>query len=242
MNEAETKTELTDECNLSCLKVKLYKFRPLANKQDFKRLKSILKTGKFWCSKFSELNDPMEGSFTASNAEIIDSIYNEKEIYKICSFSNEEAFSNPIMWGHYANGFKGVVIEVEISSAKVKRIEYVDEIPSLEAFDPQEKVEKILTTKLLPWKHECEYRFLERGNTNRIKIGKITALGFGDPYERARNKENIVRNSSVLKEYLELKNEILEIVKDLEVYSVKIENCKVVKKIFPNKMETHERS
>ncbi len=40
--------------------MKLYKFRPLANQNEFSRAKQILETGCFWCSQFSELNDPIE--------------------------------------------------------------------------------------------------------------------------------------------------------------------------------------
>jgi hypothetical protein len=172
--------------------VKLYKFRPLANDTDFDRLKSILDTGEFWCSKFSGLNDPMEGAFTLLNrpnaSKIIDSIYDEKESYKICSFSGEGAFSNPLMWGYYANGFRGVAIEIEIDKNEVKQIEYVDEIPSLEKLKLNNlTAEKILTTKLSPWSHECEFRYLKKDFDNLLKIGRITALFYGDPYERAKN-------------------------------------------------------
>lgn len=197
MNEAETKAELTGEYNLRSLKVKLYKFRPLSNNRDFKRLKSILKTGKFWCSKFSELNDPMEGAFTALNAsnvsEIIDSIYNEKERYKICSFSNEEAFSDPVMWGYYANGFRGVVIEIEVCSTEVKQIEYVDEISSFEVLNPDMKVKKILTTKLSPWKHECEYRFLKKAIVIRLKLEKLRLWVLATHMKELKTKEILLK-------------------------------------------------
>ena len=61
MNEAETRTKLI--VPKESLKVKLYKFRPLADDRDFERLKEILKTGKFYCPKFPDLNDPMEGVY-----------------------------------------------------------------------------------------------------------------------------------------------------------------------------------
>ena len=117
---AETKGELI--VPKESLKMKLYKFRPLANDRDRDYLKEILETRKFHCSKFQDLNDPMEGIYYAADrANIIDLIFKAKARYKICSFSNEEAFSKPIMWGYYANGFRGVAVEIEVSEKEVKK-------------------------------------------------------------------------------------------------------------------------
>jgi hypothetical protein len=224
--------------------MKLYKFRPLATDgvdSDFSRLKDILKTGKFWCSKFSDLNDPTEGFYTFLNnspvSETIKLIYTDKENYKICSFSSEEAFSNPTMWGYYANGFRGVAIEIEVRSDndKVKRIEYECEIPKLKNTpsyeEAKKEAEKILTTKLKLWDHENEYRFLEKSSSDEFEIGEITALYFGDPYGNAQNKKEIIKNSKTLEKYRKLRGKILKISKELKLktYFVEIKNCKVIK-------------
>jgi hypothetical protein len=227
--------------------MKLYKFRPLATDgvdSDFSRLKDILKTGKFWCSKFSDLNDPLEGFYAFLNGSYVSKtarlIYDEKENYKICSFSDEEAFSNPAMWGYYANGFRGVAIEIEVCRNKVEPIKYKQNIPKLKNRPSDEEAKKeakkILTTKLKPWEHENEYRFLEKSSSNEFKIGEITALYFGDPYGSAKNKEDIIENSKALKKYIELKDDILKISKDFELYLVKIKNCKVIKMRIPEKI------
>ena len=39
----------------------------------------------------------------------------EKEAYKICSFSKVEALHHELMWGHYANAGMGVAIEVSVN-------------------------------------------------------------------------------------------------------------------------------
>jgi|GEM_PF-5983772 hypothetical protein len=46
--------------------MKLYKFRPLGSCLDLERAQEILAQGKFWCSPFWELNDPMEGVYRYS--------------------------------------------------------------------------------------------------------------------------------------------------------------------------------
>lgn len=221
--------------------IKLYKFRPLANEEDFERLKDILETGKFWCSKFFELNDPMEGVYNFLNysdrPDAVDLIFKTKTSYKICSFCNEEAFSKPTLWGYYANGFRGVAIELEVGSDKVEEIQYKDKIPSFKGVNPEKEAVEILTTKLELWEHECEYRFLEKSDNNdnnKFEIGKITALYFGDPYEGTINRKDIIENSNAVRKYIDLKNKILEITKELSVHSVQIEDCKVIK-IVPDK-------
>ena len=50
--------------------MKLYKFRPLANCDDLKRIKQIVEEKKFWCSRLWDLNDPMEGVYHNSARDI----------------------------------------------------------------------------------------------------------------------------------------------------------------------------
>ena len=184
----------------------------------------------------------MEGVYEFSDyinrPEVIGLIYGAKAKYKICSFSNEEAFSKPIMWGYYANGFRGVAVEIEVRRKDVKEITYVDKIPRIAGLNHDKNTVEILTTKLSLWGHECEYRFLGENDGNRRKIGNITALYFGDPYENVINQPKITENSNAIKAYLELKNEISRIADGekidvrhvkLDAHSVKIENYKVIK-------------
>lgn len=216
--------------------MKLYKFRPLANNTDLDHLKEILETGQFWCSKFQDLNDTMEGiyrflNYTEKKEHHINLIYVEKTRYKICSFSNEKAFSNPIMWGYYANGFRGVAVEVEVGIEEVKEINYVDNTLGFEGVNIKDEAVEILTTKLSLWGHEYEYRFLEQSERNKIKIGNVTGLYFSDPYEIAHNRNDIVQNSNKIREYLKIKERILGIARqnNIAVHSVSIEKNEVIK-------------
>ncbi len=215
--------------------MKLYKFRPLGKEIDFQRANSIIETGQFWCSRFSELNDPMEGIFRTMKPEIIKEIYNQKKKYKICSFSGENAFKNPCMWGYYANGFKGIAIEVEIEVKKsdVKQITYKDDI--INVIDNlkgnnDEKAEKILTTKLRAWEHEEEYRFLKCTDSRENVIGEITAIYFGEPYKNVYNSNAVYRDNIKLRCYRCLSSTLRTITerKDISCFSVTIEDGKVV--------------
>ncbi len=197
--------------------MKLYKFRSLATIDDFRRAKSILETGHFWCSKFSELNDPMEGVFITSRFTDIENICKEKYQYKICSFSGQNAFKNPAMWGYYTNGFKGIAIEIDIDISKVKKISYIDTICSLIDSQTNDEVQQILTSKLKPWKYEAEYRFLERSEKNEHKIGKIIAVHFGEPYQNTDNRDAIYERSDKLRLHKCFRNKLIIIANEQRI-------------------------
>jgi hypothetical protein len=174
---------------------KLYKFRSLGTCKDLERAQEILNTGNFWCSRFWELNDPMDGIYwfkagTLDNA-FIQQLYVAKSSHALCSFSGEKAFGDPIMWGYYANGFKGIALEIEVdcNQTGITKMSYASEIvnitESVGAGD--DAVRRILTTKLCCWQHEHEYRYLHKGADGLQKIGTITAVYFGNPYKTTVN-------------------------------------------------------
>jgi len=206
--------------------MKVYKFRGLDNQIDFNHLKEIIETGKFWCSKFSDLNDPMEGVFTTSNKKYINKIYEGKGQFKICSFSGELGFKNPLMWGYYAKGFKGIALEVEIEeNYEFSKIVYDDNWPKSDKTD-FETIKKILLHKNKLWGHEDEYRFLKQieSGDNNLNIGKIKAIYFGSPYSNLVNFEQIINNTNHFDKYFEFKPQIIKISqeKGIKCFSIKI--------------------
>lgn len=218
--------------------MKLYRFRSLGNREDFERAKKILDTGEFWCSRFFELNDPMEGVFTTSKPGRIKKIFTEKNQYVLCSFSSE-AFKNPAMWGYYANGFKGIAIEIEVEDNKIVQtgkiedgrilpIEYNDEVPHIDNGPEKDIVKTILTSKLTCWEHEKEYRFLKQAGPGLYPIGKITGVYFGKPYG-VSNRCDICENSHTLRCYECLAKQLKKCAKNknIECYDVKVKNGKV---------------
>lgn len=186
--------------------MKLYKFRALGSCEDLKRAQSILETGEFWCSHFWELNDPMEGVYLFKvgmlTDEFIQNLYGQKTKHVICSFSGVNAFPNPIMWGYYANGFKGIAIEIEVDcrQQEIKKMTYAKEVLCItEHNDTANTVKRILTTKLLCWQHEEEYRYLNKSSCTPQEIGKITAVYFGSPYQTTDNSADIQRQPQATK-------------------------------------------
>ena len=168
---------------------KLYKFRPLGDCESLERLEGIIRTKKFWCSRFWEMNDPMEGVFSTSidqaDQDALQDIFGSKGKYVTCSLSARDAFAEPAMWGYYANGFQGVAIEIVVENAQnIEEIVYKPASPHVQRHvNPK----TLLTTKLDSWKHEREFRFLVEGKPGPYKIGKLSCIYFGWPYRGISN-------------------------------------------------------
>ncbi len=231
--------------------MKLYKFRSLGSPEDVRRARRMLETGEFWCSGFSELNDPMEGSFTTELPHnVVDLMYGSKSKFKICSFSGRKALENPIMWGYYANGFSGLVIEIEVKKGDVSKIQYTQSILSInDRGDLDTKTKKVLTSKLISWEHEDEYRFLRVSDVDFHKIGEITAVYWGNPYGRAINKKLIYSNNKNLQNFARRKTSLINIFRGPKHFSVRtgkrgIEILEIedgYKKSFPTKIDNEKR-
>lgn len=173
--------------------MKLYKFRPLGNCQDLERASQILESGLFWCTRFWELNDPMEGVYVFNPhcmSELArEQFFGAKSRRVLCSFSGERALSNPLMWGYYANGFRGIAIEVDTPdhASNVKKVHYSTELPPIDEVVNNESVTRVLTTKLCCWSHEHEYRYIAEGTPGSLRVGQISAVYFGSPYSGIGN-------------------------------------------------------
>ena len=180
--------------------MKLYKFRSIYDEESLRRVMDIIETGHFWCAKFWQMNDPLEGVFEGNI--ISNNILSKKNDYSICSLSGDIGFKNPAMWGYYANGFKGVAIEIEIDCSKVTKVEYTSKMKSIDdEADFKKKITTILSTKRKAWKHEGEYRFLVKGNNGLYSIGKITKVYIGQPYRYLGNSEEIHKQCPSFEQY-----------------------------------------
>lgn len=169
--------------------MKIYKFRSLIDCTSLERVLDTLDTGKFWCSRFWELNDPMEGIYSIRAAPdyrtLIERISEKKYKKMICSFSGEEAKTNPLMWGYYCNGFKGIALEIEVLDRVKEFAKNMDYCNDLVEFNGDISVDTILRRKLSCWKHEQEVRFLFASEERMHCIGEIVSVIIGRPYQNA---------------------------------------------------------
>lgn len=157
----------------------LYKYRSIENFQYFV---DIILNKRLYAAPYFDLNDPMEGQYIYADGlisnDIIKAIKGAKEKLRIVSLSRNP--SNILMWSHYANGHRGVVIGVEVNSNKydIQSVNYTNSMFNIDYDNiPQrsELAKHILSKKQSAWSYEEEERiFIKGGNLYAdVKIKEI---------------------------------------------------------------------
>ena len=150
----------------------LFKYRSLDN---FEFFVDILLNQRLFATSYENMNDAMEGiyyNFGLPKQKLKD-IKENKDSLKICSLSQAE--NDPLLWAHYANGSRGVNLEVEITGhdLDIKEISY-DGVPTIkECINTQQTAKEILTHKHESWKYEQEVRVFTTKQYVKIKIIRI---------------------------------------------------------------------
>ena len=149
----------------------------------------IFENKRLYASPYQNLNDCAEGDFyilgkiggTETHA-LMDDIKNEKSARYICCFSKGEknydndrkgsVKFNPLMWAHYADGGKGIMINFHtVNSACVREVKYVNSYPYYDyKMSIPDNADFILTHKINDWKYENEYRILTDSQYVDIEI------------------------------------------------------------------------
>lgn len=197
----------------------LYKFRPLGDCESCNRAEAILETGRFWCAPLWEQNDALEGVYSYLSCpdagQDSNDVFTAKNRKRICSFSGESALTKPTMWGYYANGFRGIAIQIETEESMVQKVRYRNDIEAWK--DPgnggttDSKLLRILTTKLTPWRTEREYRYFTDDVSPLQEIGKIRGVYFGEPYNEVQNMEQVVNHSPKFQLYRQCKDRLIAV-------------------------------
>lgn len=137
---------------------------------------------------------------------------------RICSFSSEKGLYHPLMWAHYACGFKGIAIEVETSKGDEVHEVIYRENPTLisERATFHETVHAIITSKSRLWEYESEMRVtVETDPGGKVgtkeKVGTIRSIILGKPYNMISNAGEIYANSATLELYLKLANKLINV-------------------------------
>lgn len=195
----------------------LLKFKSL-DKNSIESIKEVIKNKKIRCSKLWRLNDAMEGVYKLSvnDHSKVDSIYSKKDQYFICAFTHPDSLESPLFWGYYANGFKGIAIEIKLDDNNKKhfqKINYVNSSPSI-VNNPNvtndADIIKIITTKLKCWEPENEYRYIIKENIAEDVYynATIEKIYIGCPYRNTKNYEKITKNSEDLINYHKCRTEL----------------------------------
>ena len=158
----------------------LYKYRGL---EPWPYLLDILINQRLHAAKFHQLNDPMEGIFYYGPDELtrtyIDSIVERKGALDICALSM--VYNSTLMWSYYASAHQGIVLGVEIDPVTTPGVISIDEVKYVarskcnarSGADPVAEAKRILTRKLVSWKHEEEVRVFAHSTYISITIREI---------------------------------------------------------------------
>lgn len=142
----------------------LYKYRGTSS---FRYLTDILLKNRLYAAPYFDLNDPMEGHYLMSATGQIDDdmklmLNSAKDRLRICSLSRSP--DNPVMWTHYAEGHRGVVVGVEVTDSECEVHPVVYDGPmkigthNFNANSPMD----VLSRKLAAWEYEDEERAFVR--------------------------------------------------------------------------------
>lgn len=147
--------------------MRAYKFR---STQGIEFTLDILLNHRLYCADWRNLNDPMEGMFAYSATKnnpfikkVVKGISNAKTKYRVCSLSS--SFQSHLLWSHYAGGFDGLAIEVDLPehNQNIKPLEYRGVFAFLnmdEVKNEDDAARKILLSKYNEWEYEKEIRIL----------------------------------------------------------------------------------
>ena len=131
----------------------------------------VLHNRRLYCAHWSKLNDPMEAIFAYSRTQPLAPIASrfaadvqEKlKGWRVCSLS--ETFDSHLLWAHYANGFDGVAIQVQLpdNDADIRRVRYGGVFAGYNydrSADAGATARSILFSKYQEWSYEREIRIL----------------------------------------------------------------------------------
>lgn len=153
----------------------------------FTRLEYALSSIAFRRMKMSlldELNDPFEMCAVDMSdpwhKEAIEK--NKAELsskYGVVCFCGN--WSNPLMWGHYADSHAGVALGFEVSDEVLIKVDYTEKRVKL-SFNPITKkienpdaIQLIIGTKYIDWKYEDEHRFYSNLSDETCESGRYFA-------------------------------------------------------------------
>jgi hypothetical protein len=155
-----------------------YKFRS-ASQLHFAL--DIIFNNRLRCSDWRQLNDPMEGMFAYSSratneqdhSKQVAEIIRHKKNLLICSLSM--TFDCHLLWAHYASGFEGLAVEIELpdDAPNIRVVQYRGVFAHVSfdrALDAERTAEQILSSKYKEWSYEQEVRILQADEWYELQI------------------------------------------------------------------------
>jgi Protein of unknown function (DUF2971) len=149
--------------------MKAYKFHTVENLQF---VIDILFKKRLYCCRAEVLNDIREADVRVGNdkgreIEIIEygkKVNKQLKEFRVCSLT--KSFNNHLLWAHYANGYTGVAIEVELDDDDITEVIYGDEFIFLsqliDSYTPEAAARQVMAKKYKDWSYEGEVRLITK--------------------------------------------------------------------------------
>src|SRR5690554_1332588 len=102
--------------------------------------------------------------------------------YRVASLTKSN--KNALMWGHYADGMRGVCIEYSIDSQDIDEVLYKDcyavDMMEVMAGGADDEVRKTFLRKSKDWAYEKEYRIIKVADSfHNLESGQLKSIYFG---------------------------------------------------------------
>jgi hypothetical protein len=186
-----------------------YKFRP---SHPFDRIIDIVRNKHLYCADWSILNDPREGFFQYSldYSHLAQLLINAKKKYRVCALS--KTYRKRLLWAHYANGFDGVAIGVDLPTKDRGRnffdVIYQSRHPAADLHDNQPLQNKalfILKHKHIDWADEEEVRIIQGPEYYKL-VNPVLCIIVGHRVNNSRREQlrQLCQQYSVLLKYAHL--------------------------------------
>jgi len=159
-----------------------YKYKGI---EHIEHILDILINNRLFCAPPEALNDPMEGYFIKGVLTKEGKIDMRKfrklpeywVDYGVVSLS--ECNDSYLMWSHYASGFRGLVIGVELLDEKVECMDY-DKPMASELVSTLKEYNRVnrrsLLVKHFCWTYEKEWRILKEVDAHELVLGSYCDL------------------------------------------------------------------
>lgn len=146
--------------------MKLFKYKSLDN---LWHVLDIIINKRLYCANWRELNDPLEGRYEiylGEKSKMVESkitsrVENARDEYRIASLTSDP--TNFLMWSHYGDGHKGVVIEVDVPEdhSDLCKVSYSPfSVIFTDKQQAKEDMHYIFNGKTVEWAYEDEYRIV----------------------------------------------------------------------------------
>jgi hypothetical protein len=155
---------------------------------SFKWAVSNIEKKRLKISRLLDLNDPFELRQVKTAK---DGYQLRKQLDKYISKLNQEKgllcfsrrFSNPLMWGHYADRGRGVALAFDVHSDLQLKVDYPKEFLEIPTKVTKDFVLKFLSTKARDWRYEKEVRMMKNLDTSSCEFDAATeAFHFFEPF------------------------------------------------------------